>query len=495
MRSRACAGLVLLYLLGCLPGAGVAGQGRTIVAGSLSQADVQEAVNAAADGDTVKLPPGTATWTTGVEVSDKFITIQGAGMDRTTLVAGDYAPSTIRPTHRVFTITAKPGGLTRLTALTLDGATGARDGYNKGMVAVGGASATWRVDHLRIRAIRTCATHVYASGGVIDHCRFELVGWTFGIYGFNGGGGYGDAAWCEEAGLGDATRAFFVEDNVFTATDRSFALDGWAGEHVVFRHNRVQNAALGNHGTESSGRLRGARAFEIYDNAITLTGQTFYAAIELRSGTGVIFRNTILGDVSGPLRVDNYRDFDAFAPWGIASGESPFDQNDLGDDGKPVVYETGAHTGADGAVPLSCAGKTWKPNQWRGYSVFNTITGKSSIIVSNGSDSLVTRFDDTHGGPNLVWHKGDGFRIERCLAALDQMGRGKGRAIRGDVPQPAAWPEQALEPTYVWNNTVNGRICGLVSASPHIREGVEFYNGLPKPGYTPTTYPHPLVTE
>ena len=85
---------------------------------------------------------------TSIRVADKFITIEGAGMGRTTIAAGEYPPSSTRPTRRVFEITAKPGGLTRLTGLTIDGGTGARDAYNKGMIALGGASTTWRIDHL-----------------------------------------------------------------------------------------------------------------------------------------------------------------------------------------------------------------------------------------------------------------------------------------------------------------------------------------------------------
>ncbi|MCL4204643.1 MAG: hypothetical protein KJ000_19320 [Pirellulaceae bacterium] len=50
-------------------------------------------------------------------------------------------------------------------------------------------------------------------------------------------------------------------------------------------------------------------------------------------------------------------------------------------------------------------------------------------------------------------------------------------------------------PTCVWNNTLNGRVGRLVSSSPRIQDGVDFFNGTPKPGYTPYAYPHPLVSE
>src|SRR6266404_6421783 len=53
-----------------------------INAASTSQADVSSAVNSAANGDTVVIPAGTSTWTTGVSVSGKGIKIQGAGGGR-----------------------------------------------------------------------------------------------------------------------------------------------------------------------------------------------------------------------------------------------------------------------------------------------------------------------------------------------------------------------------------------------------------------------------
>ncbi|MGA2069595.1 MAG: hypothetical protein ABSG86_31880 [Thermoguttaceae bacterium] len=480
---------------GCLFALAPALQGATRTAATVSQADVQAAVNVAADGDTVMLPAGTAAWTACVKVAGKCITVEGAGIDKTTIIGGVFPA---KSTFHVFEISAKKGGLTRLSNLTIDGGTGPRDSDNKGMLTVQGDSTTWRIDHLRIRATRTCAMHVYASGGVVDHNTFELVGWIFGIYGFNGGLPYGDAAWADATDLGRGDNAFFIEDNVFAAVGAtpSYALDGWLGQRVVVRHNRFKNTYLGNHGTESSGRLRGARSFEIYENTMTLTVDPVgSAAMNFRSGTGVIFNNTLTGRFNVGMQVDNYRDWAFFRMWGIATGESPFDKNDVDREGKPIVYDSGTHTGAGkDARELVCAGRKWLTNQWRGYSVHNLKTHKSSIIVANTGDTITARFDGTYGGPNILWNTGDGFKIERCLVALDQTGRGKGNLISGDTPQPAVWPNQEPDPAYVWNNTLNGKSAIMNSSSPHVREGVDFFNGVAKPDYTPYTYPHPLAT-
>ena len=334
--------------------------------------------------------------------------------------------------------------------------------------------------------------HVSASGGVIDHNTFVLVGWIFGIYGFNGGGSYGDAAWAEATDLGTGNRAFFIEDNVFEATERSFALDGWKGQRVVVRHNTFKNALIGNHGTESSGRLRGARSFEIYDNVIQYTGTTWPDAISFRSGTGVVFNNQVTGNFKEAMRVDNYRDWRSFSPWGIASGESPFDKNDVDDRGKPIVYDTGTHTGDQGVAVLTCAGKKWAADQWQGYSVFNITTGKSSIITSNTETTFVAPSTAATAAQILPGTRATDSRLKGVWWHWIRWAR-QGKLDFRRYALPAAWPEQVADPTYVWNNTLNGRAGKLVSGSPRVKDGVDFFNGIPKPDYTPYAYPHPLV--
>jgi len=53
--------------------------GHLIKAASCSRPDVQKAIDAAADGDVVVVPPGEATWRSPVLISEKGMTLQGAG--------------------------------------------------------------------------------------------------------------------------------------------------------------------------------------------------------------------------------------------------------------------------------------------------------------------------------------------------------------------------------------------------------------------------------
>ena len=51
----------------------------TINAANCTQSTVQAAINSAADGDTVTVPAGTCTWSAAVSISNKTITLRGAG--------------------------------------------------------------------------------------------------------------------------------------------------------------------------------------------------------------------------------------------------------------------------------------------------------------------------------------------------------------------------------------------------------------------------------
>ena len=109
----------------------------------------------------------------------------------------------------------------------------------------------------------------------------------------------------------------------------------------------------------------------------------------------------------------------------------------------------------------------------------------------------------------IVSNVGDTFKIYLVEAALDQVGRGSGEQLSdvsvGNWPNSVSytfsvvthtnsWPNQALEPLYSWNNTMNGAPSGISSPYPNIQEGRDIYFNTPKPGYTPYLFPHPLVT-
>lgn len=57
------------------PARGQVARASTIRAASCSQSDVQAAIDAASDGDTVAVPAGNCTWTTAVNINGKGIVV------------------------------------------------------------------------------------------------------------------------------------------------------------------------------------------------------------------------------------------------------------------------------------------------------------------------------------------------------------------------------------------------------------------------------------
>jgi hypothetical protein len=480
-------------------GAGVTALSRNAHAGvinaaSCAEADVQAAVNAAVDGDTVVIPAGTATWSTPFSVTNKCITLQGAGIDQTTIVQGsdwDWSLGGSSGTTLI-NFATKDGGLTRVTGITFNGGTGPNDGWNKGIVTIAGTSRQFRLDHCRFVTTRTFGLSFHGwVYGVVDHNTFSLSNWHYGMYVYHEGWNnqnYGGGSWADSNYLG-TEKAVYIEDNTFTDTISNVALDGWSGMRVVFRYNTCVNANPTNHGSDSTGRWRSGRSMEVYNNTISFNDPSrYFYMMQPRGGTGLVFNNTVINSYPTLILLSNYRDFMPAVPWGgAADGSNPWDVND------PVTYDTGAHTGANGQSVVTCSGKNWTVNQWVGYSVHNINKNDGSVILSNTADTITYSYSPEHC--TVRFDTGDTFKILRVLIAMDQCGRGKGDLIPNiDPPTPIAWPHQALEPFYAWNNTLNGVNVGgsMVSNSPHILEGRDFFNS-PMPGYTPYTYPHPLT--
>jgi hypothetical protein len=483
------------YSTGIVPGSSNGG-GNVILANSCSQGDVQAALNQSRSGDTVLIPAGTCTWSTSVLINNKSVTLEGAGINQTTIVDGNNKTGQQWYALEVY---ANSPGLTRVTEMTFNGGTG-NVGYSFGMVMVSGLSRTWRIDHVLFITTRAAAMDIYAPGGLIDNSTFELGTWEYGIFVFNGGLGntsaynYGDWSWAAPTQLGmngSTNWSVYIENNVFTSATDSVALDGWIGSREVVRHNSFLNVEVANHGTETSQIWRGARSFEIYDNNLSINHNIsgFSAAIFFRSGTGVVFNNKVTGPYPIAMQAGVYREFGYWQPFGQCDGVSPYDEN------ANVTYLTGIFNGTSSIYIYSAMiipGENWATNQWQGYSIIDNTTGVASVIDSNTNNEIFATYDTTHG-PGLSWTVGDKFTILRALVCLDQFGRGSGTLISGDYALPAEWPNEILEPAYFWNNTLNGNITGLYSESPHLISGRDFVNNEgPLPGYVPYTYPDPL---
>jgi hypothetical protein len=476
--------------------------------------------NPAVDGDTITIPTGAFSWTTGVNVT-KGITFQGQ-----TTVSGDHTTWSVASPPPVsdqtvlvdnitggagfFNCTALPGQNLRITGITFKGGTGT--GAN-GPISVGGStdpaigsSHTVRLDHLHFtgQIHRGAGIEIYAgTRGVQDHIVYDQADKSnpqnFQNKIKNGSYPYGDIEWSRSSGFG-TDDFWFIEDNwvnndsgvIFSAAQ---GWDGHQGSKYILRYCILFNVEILCHGTENS-RQRGGRAQEIYnceyhwDHSTSLDG--------IRSGTLLVHDNTFVGiQPSGWNQqtyrmIYNYGGSGPFAGWGGANGTSPWDVND-----PAGVFDSGTVTGwtnSGNSGTLTDSSKNWTPDQYFGYSLRRPSDGATMLIAGNTATTLNAR---RWGDPCCIvnWTVGQPYEIRKVLQSIDQPGAGASDLISGDNPTPA-WPHQVREGNYSWNNihTASGAHVNFTSSTPNLIAGRDYFQDTPMPGYTPYCYPHPLVS-
>ena len=354
----------------------------TINAASCSATDVQTALSAVvASTCTVNIPacPSGVGWTAldtlTVPSGNTTLSILGAG-SLTTTGGGDQTvivdnSSSNNPLLTINT-NSNSAAYFRIAGITFKGGSGAVK-YS-GLVQAGGSSANFRVDHMHFD------TATYSPGqnsagmrvggclnGVVDHSIFDAASGSVGnaLQQDNGGSCYGDSlglgdqSWAHATGLGGAN-FLFAENDVFNS---GFSNDCTFGGRFVMRFSTF-NATGGNettqtHPTGGAGRIRGCRAWEIYQNNFNAqSGSYLNALFWISSGTGVAWGNTAPSS-SGTgyktfLLLNSMRTNNATYPqtappngWGYCgtgSGPSAWDQN-LDSTGRHCMDQPGMGVG------------------------------------------------------------------------------------------------------------------------------------------------------
>ena len=483
----------------------------TITAGGADFASVKAAVAKASDRDTVVIPAGTSTWTKTLTIS-KSISILGAGIDQTILI--DQTPKG-KGQNPLFRIESKSKTmLSRISGFTINGSTGGSTGStidtgSLGAICIAAVSTTpnVRVDHIKFHQLYQRPLVFFGSAwGVVDHCDFRMGSWTGGIMvrhsNWKGVGEYGDNSWADNPHWG-TEQAIFIEDCTFNNFSSATFIDGDGGMRAVVRHCNIFNSEAGNHGTETSQRLRSGRTFEFYQNHCDGNPPDFKHnwVIYIRGGSALIWGN--YADHFDSLVVfAEYRLYFPATPWRQADATNQWDVND------PATYASGTHTGSSGASTLTDATKNWTPRQWEfvqtvgGYSIRN-LTQRTASPINKNTNNTITPEGNPQGA-SMTFNKGDQYEIRRVLKVLDQPGYGKGDLISGSSPAPVGWPHEASEPVHIWGNTLdpnfgnnNGRPVVYSQSYTVIQNQDWFYstdNSAALPGYTPYVYPHPLVS-
>jgi hypothetical protein len=271
-------------------------RGQTAKAGAIravscSQADVQAAIDAAGDGETVSVPAGNCTWTNTLAVT-KAVSIVGAGVGNTVIDKTDsgYSVSYTIPNPSAYS-------LFRLSGIEFDLDNMANGVYIENRSA--DHAARIRVDH---NAFLNCGSYSYYTYGqvygVIDNNTFTGNVWS-APYGNNA------TSWKNITFRYGSEENLYLEDNIFTQSGSSGLYQMGLGGILVDRYNTYTYtyAASSNfypwdsHGNQQPGSNHSTMGTEKYGNKINANGKNvklFYH----RGGMALIFWNKIVNSNS-----------------------------------------------------------------------------------------------------------------------------------------------------------------------------------------------------
>jgi len=271
----------------------------TQTAATCSYADVNTAVSAAANGDTVLIPGGTCNWGSSSLSITKGITIQPVAGQTVTI----NATGTSSGTFHISNTGDNPVRISGDTGTVPDTckSTGASCGlrimnaqdpsFQKTDFAITGPARKFRIDHIYANQSDSflCSNCGGASGqawGVVDHSWIQNFGRAYFAQDRRSADGpFGQAAWTEftghEASIAGSGQMVFFEDNTFTYNEQlpggqwQATVYGQYGGKGVFRYNTFQNAG---HYFDAHGDLSpatngyGTILYEIYNNTFASDG-------------------------------------------------------------------------------------------------------------------------------------------------------------------------------------------------------------------------------
>jgi hypothetical protein len=399
-----------------------------------SQANVQALHDQAATHDGDTITLPAGTYTWNVPV--RFTkAINVVGAGIGVTTINDNVSKTPPPPGVLWSFTLPANSNVRVTGFTIFGQAQDTSGGNAGTLNFGGYAHTFRVDHIQfLQPGSSCIGIDGDLWGVIDHCYFEGA-FRQGVH-VTHGNWNGDTG-----GWGDGS----YEDPLHLGTERA-----------------------------------------VYIEDCTFNGESTGGGIDGTRGGRVVFRyNTVTGANIG---------------WHGTEGSRQRGMRSI-----EVYQNTFSET--DGII---FTGVLWRSGT--GVIWGNTFTGGTGQTGFHDMMLVTTYRDFNCGGVNgeLPWGNINGSNpwdkndLPNGYPALDQVGRGTCQdQIRGDTPVNTrtgnpAWPNQAEEPVYEWNNTWSpvpqntgpkvGFQCDIVQL------GRDVFTDTPMPGYTPYVYPHPLVS-
>jgi hypothetical protein len=445
-----------------------------------------------------------STWTRTLSVK-KAIELRGAGVGNT--IIKDNASSGYLI---LWDLRGTTNQKARLTGIEIQDGGFTGQLYRIRVLSSNTNGSTFRWDHSKWNNAKGVALNPDTVFGVCDHVDFFAPNYVDFIRPMAtewDGHGYGDGSWNKPPNFG-SSEFFFIEDCTFhwPAGVYGPVTDAFNGARFVVRHCTVYDGSIQSHGTESSGRLRGTRAIEAYNNTFVGTNLNKFLGLG-RFGSAVAHGNHASGYVgdNACFAGSNYRAIETFAVFGGADGTNVWDKNDTtGGPGHNGIYFSGTAASASSGQTVTVSGSPgWTPNQWAtgGYVLRRTsnVCGVTTITfgsITGNTSNTISYSGTIHSAP-MTFCAGDTLEIRKVILIMDQIGAGEGSLVGGDTPKPPpTWNDEVAQPVYCWNNTneFGHPINYQATLSQNQISGIHFINGVARPGYTPYIYPHPLVS-
>jgi hypothetical protein len=379
--------------------------GATRLAASASLADVQAAVNAAVDGDTVLIPNGTATWNGGI-VTTKQIIIRAQNITPTK--GGNVARN----------VTITPGSATRLFTFT----SGNSHHCGVGGIRFNAANGSRYLQLLgtgsKVPLVFDCWFEfpiangnnpgdsfipIQSQGAVFWNCRWQSTRSVPSQMSVVGGLGCfmsSPRAWQSASTMGtldtNGTVNVYVEDCSAQYVDAIYDVD--QSSRLVVRYSDFDGSWFLTHGF-TSGMYAGGRHVEIYNNtfvnantqeAKNISGRYFW----LRAGTCVITDNVSMEDVrssdyGGSNSILNIGD--NTSPGGSTAMQPGWGHNGTTDVLDPIYVWNNTGTGANVSF-------NDQSGNWSGVTSVATVAGQAGaeLFVNLGAKPGYAKYTYPH---------------------------------------------------------------------------------------------------
>lgn len=404
---------------------------------ALTASAIQTALANATANSTVCLPSGSLTVTSQISATVAAnVTLMGqtscTGAGQTVSCTDSTTLSNNTGTS-MLSITIPSTGKFRMSGITLQSVTCLDHplGFTSGSPT---AYSTMRLDHNHW--FNYCNFNFEADNmnGVADHNYFENPSGPAGANQVRPFGVDTDTEWTHATNFGTNTfNWFYFEDNRW---ERGIANDCYSSGRQVFRYNYMNNAGIQQHGTGHSGQNRGCRAMEAYGNTIIGGAANTTTAVAVYTGSAIVFDNTVNFSVGTVMQLTETRQ----SNYTYEQGDTPGDTGYCGTQFNGTASVWDGNTDATGYPCLDQVGR-----------------GQGDLL---SSDYPTKRNNSRNCTVNFSWAQ---------------------RASFCDGSNSSAWPRQALEPVYEWNNTNIGgsghiNVYRLPASAANIVENRDYYS-------------------